>query len=488
MKLSHIPKLAGLDTVPAQDADIGIVTEDSRCVVPGALFVAVPGEHADGHDYVAQAVEKGAVAVMGARPGVSQVYGVPYLCAPNPRKALGLLAHSLAGDPSREMTVIGITGTNGKSSSVILTQRVLQTCGCETAAFGTLGYDAAGALMPAKHTTPFAEDLAAMFRQALDAGRTHVVMEASSHALDQERLAGIAFDVAAFTNLTQDHFDYHKDMDGYREAKLKLFDGIEGEGRFTVINSDDPSADFFARASRTPCHTYGDGGDCRADNVRTGERRTRFRAVTPWGEADIEMALLGKHNVSNALCAIAICGGLGLPLDRIAEGIESLDSIPGRFEHVDAGQAFRVIVDYAHTEDGLRNVLRAAREICLERIVLVFGCGGDRDKTKRPKMAAAAAELADFAIITSDNPRTEDPLRILLDVESGIQFAGKKKEDDYLVIGDRAEAIAHAIAMAKPGDVVLIAGKGHEDYQILGTKRIHFDDREVARDILEKLR
>lgn len=487
MKLDQIPSLLGCEPVRASDTEVTAVTEDSRRVTPGAVFVAAPGARTDGHAYAGQAVDGGAIAVVGPRPGMTEVHGVPYFHVDNPRKAAGLIAHALAGNPSQDMTVIGITGTNGKSSSVMLTHQILETCGCRAAAFGTLGYDIDGAVEPAKHTTPFGEDLAAMFKRAKDANQTHVAMEVSSHALDQDRVAGICFNIAAFTNLTQDHLDYHQDMDSYRRAKLKLFDQIAGGGDFTVVNCDDPSARYFEEASRVPCYTYGRGGDCRASEIQMDASGVRFRLGTPWGKADIKLALLGKHNVSNALCAVAICGGLGLPMEGIAEGVASLECVPGRLEYVEAGQDFLVMVDYAHTEDGLRNVLAAARSICRKRLILVFGCGGDRDRGKRPKMAGAAAELADFSVITSDNPRTEDPERILLDIESGIQYAGKKKDDDYIVICDRAEAIRRAIEMARTDDVVLIAGKGHEDYQIIGTQRIHFDDREVARHILDEL-
>ena len=485
MKLSQLPALLGCDPLSAPEADVTAVTEDSRRVQPGTLFVAAPGVRTDGHQYAAQAAAAGAVAVMGDRRGLREIAGVPYLFVAHPRVALGVLAHELAGNPSRAMTVIGITGTNGKSSSVVLTQQVLKTAGYCAAAFGTLGYDIGGEILPAPHTTPFGEDLAQVFRRARDGGVTHVAMEVSSHAIDQERVAGIDFDVAAFTNLTQDHLDYHKDLDDYCSAKIKLFERIIGPGRFTVVNENDPSASLFKNASRVPCYTYGDRGDCRAEDVRTEVRGTQFTARTPWGTCAIGMNLVGHHNVSNALGVIAICGGLGITVERIAEGIQALKCVPGRFERVDAGQPFHVIVDYAHTDDGLHNVLIAAREISAGRVIAVFGCGGDRDKTKRPKMGNVAAREADFAIVTSDNPRTEDPGQILADIEPGLVSAGKKRGDDYLVIPDRAEAIHHAIGLARPGDLVLIAGKGHEDYQILGTERIHFDDREVARAFLE---
>ena len=501
MTRNQLAQILGADVPAAPDVPVRAVTEDSRRVTPGAVFFAAEGAHADGHAFAEQAVQAGAVAIVGTRSDLTEYAGVPYLRVANPRQALGELAHALADYPSRAMTVIGVTGTNGKTSTVWLTREILRACGHAVAGFGTLGYAIGDTVLPARHTTPFAEEMAATFARARDADISHVVMEVSSHALAQDRVAGIEFDVAAFTNLTQDHLDYHQNMEQYREAKLKLFETIEGPGRFTVVNGNDPSADAFVRGSRVPCYVFGHGGDCFASDIRVGPSRrdghpdfpihlgaTRFVARSRWGDAEVVLRLLGRHNVDNALCAIAIGGGLGLPIDAIAAGIEGLASVPGRFELVDAGQDFHVIVDYAHTEDGLRNVLQAAREMCPRRLIVVFGCGGDRDKTKRPKMGAAAGELSDFAIVTSDNPRTEDPNQILRDIEAGMERAGQKRDKDYWVVHDRRQAIHRAIEMARPCDVVLIAGKGHEDYQILGTERIHFDDREVARETLVALR
>lgn len=486
LKLNQLPNLLGLEgPVLLPDVVIHGVTEDSRRVIPGTLFVAVTGVRSDGHDYVEQAVAAGAVAILGNRAGVSVLTGVPYIHTENPRKALGLIAHALAGNPSLDMTVVGVTGTNGKSSSVLLTQNALNTCGYRAAAFGTLGYDILGTMIEAHHTTPFGEDLADVFKQAHNAGATHVVMEASSHAIEQDRIAGIDFDVAAFTNLTQDHLDYHQTMEAYRQAKVKLFESIEGQGKFTVVNKDDPNAGYFIKASRVPCHTYGRGGDCVAENVVLHSDATTFTVRSPWGSADIHMALVGHHNVSNALGVIAICGGLGLPLDKIAAGIAALPSVPGRFVPIGNNLGFHVVVDYAHTDDALKNVLQAARAICKGRVIVVFGCGGDRDCTKRPKMGAVATAMADYSFITSDNPRTEQPESIIAQIVPGAESTGKKQGKDFEVVVDRATAIGAAIDMAQPGDLVLIAGKGHEDYQIIGTTKIHFDDSEVARAAIE---
>ncbi len=487
MTLNQLAGILGCDIRSGGDQPVKSVTQDSRRVTPGSVFCALEGTESDGHRFARAAVDNGAVAIIGARADLENLEGVPYLHVDEPRRMLGELAHRLAGAPSRKMVVVGVTGTNGKTSTVLLTKAALAASGCNTAAFGTLGYEIGDDVHPARHTTPFAEDLAGMFLEANAAGMSHVVMEVSSHALDQDRVAGIDFDVAAFTNLTQDHLDYHENMGAYLAAKLKLFESVRGPGRFTVVNAADPGSSAFEKASKVPCYSFGEGGDCRAEGVHSEASETRFTALTPWGDCGVTLHLRGGHNIANALCALTICGGLGVPVERAAEGISSLRSVPGRFESVDLGQDFQVIVDYAHTEDGLRNVLEAARQITSGRIIAVFGCGGDRDKTKRPKMGMAVGRLADFAVITSDNPRTEDPNRIVNEIEPGMEHVGKKKDVEYRVIVDRKTAIYTAIGMAREGDLVMIAGKGHEDYQILGTRRIHFDDREVARAALREL-
>ncbi len=484
----EISALLGLgpDALPSLEAT-GI-SEDSRSVRPGDIFVAITGEHADGHDFATDAVTAGAVAVMGDRSGIQSLEGRPYLFVERPREAEALLAHALAGDPTQQLTVIGITGTNGKTSTAMLTQSILREAGLATSNLGTMGYEIGGTLLPAPHTTPFGDELARLLAQSRDAGDTHVVMEVSSHALAQERVAGIHFSVAAFTNLTQDHLDYHETMESYRNAKLKLFERISGDGTFTVINKADPSGSVFESASKVPTITYGPEGVLRVRDVVLGMADTRFTLATPRGEVDIRIQLLGPHNIQNALCAAAIAYGLHIDLPTIAAGLGRLPRVPGRFDGVDGGQDFFVVVDYAHTEDGLKNVLEAARLLCKGRIITVFGCGGDRDRGKRPKMGKVTGELSDFCVLTSDNPRSEDPKRILLDVEVGLQKAGCHRGDEYITLENREEAIHHAIGLAKKGDLVLIAGKGHEDYQILGDQRIHFDDREVALAALEARR
>ncbi len=484
--------LAINDALPPLQIDS--VTEDSRRVAAGCLFVAVEGEKSDGHDYAQAAVDAGAVAILGARR-LSALFGVPYIHYDHPHRAAALMAHALAGAPTERMRVIGITGTNGKTSTACLVQAVLKHAGHGCANFGTLGYDLGAERVDAAHTTPFGEDLAALFSRAESAGCRYAVMEVSSHALAQDRTAGIAFSVGAFTNLTQDHLDFHENMEAYRAAKMKLFKMVRNRAErdktaanaFTVVNNEDPAAEQFAAIMPEACFRYGAGGDIYAETMRFGADGAHFQIVSPWGAGQARIRLAGRHNVQNALCAAAICAGLGIPLKTVLEGLEALPRVPGRFEAVQAGQPFQVIVDYAHTDDGLRNALQAARAVCDGRILVVFGCGGDRDKGKRPIMGAVAAELADYVIITSDNPRTEEPCHILLDIEVGLQRTGKHKHDDYLVIESRQEAIVNAIALARPGDLVLIAGKGHENYQIIGTERRHFDDHETAFAALKEL-
>lgn len=461
------------------------IAEDSRKVRPGDIFVAVAGGHADGHAFADRAAASGAVAILGNRRDVLFLENLPYLPVENPRLAAALIAHQLAGDPTTRLAVIGITGTNGKSSTALLTQSIFQQGGHPTSNYGTLGYEIGGTMHHADHTTPFGDELARLFKQSLDAGDTHVVMEVSSHALDQARVAGIHFRGAAFTNLTQDHLDYHESMDAYRDAKLKLFHDLSGADAFAVVNRSDPAAPAFEAAAAVRTITCGPGGTLQARDIKLGMGQTRFTLVTPEASREVSIKLLGLHNVQNALCAASIGYGMNLGIDVIAAGLEAVNRVPGRFDAVDSGQDFFVIVDYAHTEDGLKNVLEAARALCRGRIITVFGCGGDRDRGKRPKMGKMAGTLSDYCVLTSDNPRSEEPHRILLDVEVGLQRAGKCKEEDYVVIENREEAIRHAIARATTGDLVMIAGKGHEDYQILADRTIHFDDREIAAQAIE---
>lgn len=481
--------LNALDPIP--DEHVLGITEDSRKVQKGFIFTAIPGEHAHGWNFIPDAIKKGAIAVIGS-PQITDEYltllkekNILYIAHENPRHILGEIAHFLAGDPTQSMVVIGVTGTNGKTSTTFLVESILKEKGFSTARFGTLGYAIGNQYIEAIHTTPFNEELVSLFSKAQKAGITHVVMEVSSHSLAQDRVAGIHFTVGAFTNLTQDHLDFHKTMEEYLKAKLKLFEMLTGENTFGVINKSDPNAEHFIKCCKTRYVTYGMKGDYWASDIEVTMKDTKFILHSPMGEIDIKLSLIGKHNVFNALCASAIAGELDISLKDIQRGLRNLKSVPGRFELIEEGQEFAVVVDYAHTDDGLNNVLQTARNLTRGKVIVVFGCGGDRDKTKRPKMGAVAGKWADLIILTSDNPRTEDPKRILLDIEVGVQKMGKHKGDDYFVIENREEAIQFAIDKAKPNDMVVIAGKGHEPYQIIGTQKFPFDDREIARKYLK---
>lgn len=495
-----IEPLAGVDV--ERQGPLGVevtgLTDDSRAVRPGSLFVAVKGVKTDGHRYLAQAVQAGAAALVvqdrGAPPTGSTV---PTIRVPDSRKALGLLAGRFHGDPSSRLTMIGVTGTNGKTTITYLCRAILEAAGRKVGIIGTVAYQIGAERLPAPHTTPGAVELQALLARMEAAGAEAVVMEVSSHALALDRVAGCEFDLAVFTNLTQDHLDFHADLEDYFEAKLRLFRDLTPEGRKpapkrAVVNLDDERGGRVCQASRVPVWTYAirQAADIRAEDVRLALSGTRFTAATPAGRFEVASRLVGEHNVSNMLAAIGVGLHEGLAPAQIQAGLQALDNVPGRFEKVEAGQDFTVAVDYAHTEDALVRLLAAANRLKTGRIITVFGCGGDRDRGKRPKMGRAAATQSDLVVLTSDNPRSEDPLAILGEVEAGAKqaLAEGKARGRYEVIPDRRQAIEAAIRLAQPGDMVLIAGKGHEDYQIVGSQRLHFDDREVAREAILRRR
>jgi UDP-N-acetylmuramoyl-L-alanyl-D-glutamate--2,6-diaminopimelate ligase len=468
------------------------VTDDSRSITSGALFVAVKGERVDGHDYLDAAVARRASAVV-----VEQLKDVPVPIAvvKNSRRALGLLGAHFHGDPSARLRVIGITGTNGKTTTTYVCKTILESGGRRIGLVGTVAYIIGKDVIPASHTTPGAIDLQRLFGRMVKAGLDGAVMEVSSHALALDRTAGVEFDAAVFTNLTQDHLDFHGTMDEYFQAKLRLFRELGSEGRKSgskraIVNADDPRGTAVRAACSVPVWTYGivNEADIRAEAVRLSPRGTTFHLATPAGSALIESKLVGEHNVYNLLAAVGVALHEGVTLDRVKIGINAVTHVPGRFERVEAGQDFTVVVDYAHTDDALTRLLTAAQALRTGRIITVFGCGGDRDRTKRPKMGRAAVRFSDMVVLTSDNPRTEDPAAILAEVETGVKEALKDRPGvEYALVADRRRAIEHAIRAARSGDMVLIAGKGHEDYQIIGTKKFHFDDREVAREALRNL-
>lgn len=465
------------------------ITDDSRQVEPGVLFVAVQGERVDGHRFIPQVLQAGAAALVVQQP---QPQGrVPVIRVKDSRRLLGLLGSRFYGVPSSRLRLVGVTGTNGKTTTTYLAQRVLESSGRKVGLIGTVAYQIGELSVPASHTTPGALELQALLGRMVSAGMNTAVMEVSSHALALDRTIGCEYDVAVFTNLTQDHLDFHRDMEDYFLAKLRLFTGLAaGEqkpSKRAIINVDDPWSERIRKATAVPLWTYGIKGaaELRAEDLRLSASGTTFAVATPYGRATVESRLVGEHNVYNALAAIGVGLQEGLTLDLACQGIASVGNVPGRFERVEVGQPFTVVVDYAHTEDALVRLLSAAQALRPGRIITVFGCGGDRDRTKRPKMGRVAVEGSDVVVLTSDNPRTEHPQAILHEVEVGVKEALRQRPQvRYHLIADRRQAIKTAVQEAQPGDMVVIAGKGHEDYQIIGTTKLHFDDREVAREAI----
>ncbi len=462
------------------------VTSDSREVQPGWAFVAIPGARADGHAYIAQALAGGAVALVVDRPmDLRAAPHVTCLRVSNTRQALAHLAAAFYGHPSHRLCLVGVTGTNGKTTSTYLLEAVLRACGATPGVIGTVTYRYAGHEQPAGHTTPGSEELQRLLREMVDEGVSHCIMEVSSHALAQDRVWGCRFAAALFTNLTQDHLDYHEDMSAYYAAKARLFTIYAPA--VAILNRDDPAGEKLLRETQVPVITYGfsPAADVGVEHLEMDANGITLRARVLRQQFSIRSRLIGQHNVYNILAALATARGLELDLEWAIVGIERLTTVPGRFERVDAGQPFTVLVDYAHTDDALRHVLRAARGIATGRVIVVFGAGGDRDRGKRPSMGRVAAQYADIAVITSDNPRTESPMAIIRAIEAGYLECGQASQ--HHIIADRSRAISKAIGLARAGDVVVIAGKGHEVYQIIGSERIPFDDRQVAMQALHGL-
>jgi UDP-N-acetylmuramoyl-L-alanyl-D-glutamate--2,6-diaminopimelate ligase len=469
------------------------VEYDSRKVKPGCVFLAMRGETSDGNRFIDQAIQAGAVAVVTDSSAEKPREGVAWAVVAHGRRALARLSANLYKHPGERIKITGITGTNGKSTTAFLVESILSAAGRKSALIGTIEYHVAGKVLPAPHTTPEALELARILNAALGQGATDAVMEVSSHALAQERVYGVPFDVAVFTNLTRDHLDYHNTMDEYFAAKRVLFEGCGTDApRAAVTNLDDEYGAKLAEFSRKRSAvvlTYGwDRGDFHAQDVDITPRGTRFDLATPQNEEKIAIfsPLIGRVNVYNIMAAAAACYARGCNSQAIARGVESLTHVPGRFERVDCGQPFTVVVDYAHTDDALRNLTALAREFVSRagtagRVLTVFGCGGDRDRAKRPLMGEAAGRGSDFVVLTSDNPRSEDPCAIMNDAQVGLQKTGVK----YTVEVDRRKAIGLAIGEARPGDIVLLAGKGHEKVQVTREGSLPFDDVAVAREALK---
>ncbi len=477
--------IAGLETGAVAEAEISSLAYDSRRVQPGTLFFAIQGEKADGHQFIPQALERGAVAVVSERPAPAELAG-RWIQVSKIRRTLADAARAFYGHPEAQLRLIGITGTNGKTTTAYLIESILRAAGIGAGLFGTIEYRVGERVFPATNTTPESLDLIAAFAQLAEAGARAVVMEASSHALAQERIWGFRFDVAVFTNLTRDHLDYHTDFEHYFAAKRRLFEGLgTPPPACAVINADDAWGAKLLNLPYPRRITYGMNAEAEVKPSKISHSATGLEGLltTPLDKIELNSPLVGRANLANILAATAAGIGLGVPKDKIEEGISSLKAVPGRFERIDEGQPFLVIVDYAHTDDALRNVLKTARELTKGRLIILFGCGGERDRTKRPLMGEAAGALGDFVVLTSDNPRGEDPLLIMSDALVGLQKTGKP----YVAEVDREAAVRKALAEARPGDTVVLAGKGHETYQILKDRTIPFDDREVARKILREL-
>jgi UDP-N-acetylmuramoyl-L-alanyl-D-glutamate--2,6-diaminopimelate ligase len=463
---------------PARDLKITGVSQDSRTVRPGELFVAVRGEKADGWDHAAQAAANGAAGVVSERPA-PEGFPVPWVRVRVARAALARLAARLAGDPAEKLVLAAVTGTNGKTTTAMLLEGILARRYGRAGFVGTVAYRTGRREIPSSQTTPEAPVLQGLLAEMVDEGVPAAAMEVSSHALALDRVAGCRFDVAVFTNLTQDHLDFHGDLESYFDAKKKLFT-LRKPAAAAVVNADDAFGRRLASEAAPPVVTWSPSGaraDVRAEDIRCDLSGTSLDVVHAGGRFRISSALLGRFHADNLLGAAAAGLSLGMNAEEIADGCAAVTRVPGRLEPVEAGQPYRIIVDYAHTEDALRRLLLAVRDLTDCKIILVFGCGGDRDRGKRAPMGKVAGSLSDIAIATSDNPRSEDPEAILAEVEVGLVASGATK---YLKVADRREAIRTATDLANPGTVVVIAGKGHERVQVIGDRSIPFDDRDVA--------
>jgi len=464
---------------------------DSRLVQPGFLFAALPGTAADGAQYIPDALGRGAVALLVPAGRTYNGYPVPVVESADPRRELARMLAAFYDHPSGHLDLVGVTGTKGKTTTTYLTEAVLRAAGCRTGVVGTIAYRIGDEVLPATHTTPDACALQALLARMVAAGVTHAAMEVSSHALHQHRADYLQFRVAVFTNLSRDHLDYHRDFTEYLEAKARLFVAPElqpgGRPRLNVINSDDPAGRSLLPRCVGEVVTFGvaEPADYRAANIRLDAAGTTFDLQVPGGERrEVRLPLVGSFNVHNALAALAAGVGLGVPLDTALAALAAAPAVRGRFERVPWSAGPTVVVDYAHTPDSLEQALTNARALARGRLLVVFGCGGNRDTGKRPMMGEIAARLADLAWVTSDNPRKEDPLTIIEHILAGIPDQARQH---CRVEPDRAQAITEAIAEGREGDLVLVAGKGHEDYQIFADRTIHFDDAEVARAALARL-
>jgi UDP-N-acetylmuramoyl-L-alanyl-D-glutamate--2,6-diaminopimelate ligase len=478
------------------DRDITSIAYDSRKVSEGCLFVAIKGETHDGHDFITHAVEKGAVAVVGERD--SKIMKNVYIRVENSRKALACISRNFYGTPSEHLTLVGVTGTNGKTTTTSILKSVLQCWGKSVGLIGTINYMIGKKVYEASHTTPESLEFHGLLRDMLSSGCTYVISEVSSHALEQYRVEGAVFKVAIFTNLTRDHLDFHKTMENYFRAKERLFRALLDKDGISVINFDDPygkrlmselgdtSGGHHSEQRRMLTYGLEEGADIAAREIQISSEGVKFKISFRGRTYDISSSLMGLPNVYNIISAAGASISLGVPWEVILDGIRKTRSVIGRFEKVDLGQNFLCVIDYAHTEDALQRLILTARELIKDspsnihpRIITVFGCGGDRDRGKRSRMGAVATRLSDFVILTSDNPRSEEPSDIIHEIESGAV------KSNYIKEPDRREAIKKAVGLACEKDIILIAGKGHEDYQEIKGMRYPFNDREILEEMLK---
>jgi len=469
----------------SQDAEIRGLSYSSKTTQPGDLFAALKGERTDGHRFIPEALQNGALAVLSEEPKPQNFSGI-WIQTSDAREALALCSANFYSHPSRELKVIGITGTKGKTTLTYLLEAILKKARFLPGVIGTISYRLPDGEISAERTTPEAPDLQRMMREMLSQKATHCLIEVSSHALELKRVSGIEFDVVVFTNLSGEHLDFHHSMENYFEAKKKLFYQKSSKKRMAVINSDDPWGKKLIPEVPLGVITYGldPPAIIRGDFYKLREEGVELVVKFPAGTLPLTSQLLGKHNIYNILAATAVSLTLTIPPSVIKEGIASIEGVPGRFEEVKNSLGVHIYVDYAHTDEALRNLLETVHDQNPRRILLVFGAGGDRDRTKRARMGRVAASLADWTIITSDNPRSEDPLSIISDIEQGFETIGHKK---YEIQPDRREAIRRALCLAKKGDYILVAGKGHEDYQIIDDRIYPFKDTNVISEILHEI-
>lgn len=461
----------------SSDVEVREIYYDSRMVTPGSLFFCIKGAHYDGHQFALQASENGAAVVVVQRdvltpPNVVKVF------VEDTRRAMALISSNFFGNPTKRISLVGVTGTNGKTSVTYLIKSILEQVNRKVGLIGTITNMIGDKKIPSKRTTPESLDLQRLFRKMVDEGVENIVMEVSSHSLSLERVAGCIFDVAAFTNLTQDHLDFHGTLDEYRNAKVKLFH----TSNISVINMDDESGQIIKSSARKNVISYGikEAGDIYAEDVKITLKGVSFQLCTPNGTTWVNLGIPGIFSVYNAMAAAGVCYALGISNLDIKQGLENVKGVPGRFELLDTNTEYSVILDYAHTPDSLENILKTARNFAKGRVVVLFGCGGDRDLLKRPIMGEIAGRLSDFCIVTSDNPRGEDPTKIINDILPGVERTGCS----YMVIEDRREAIKYALINAQKDDIIILAGKGHEEYQELKNETIHFNEKEIVAEIL----